>query len=110
MLTPLPTCSLPIAMPRARSNERFHLSLSLQSERKIKIKQCQYPRRRSIDASGENSDKIRAIDAERGVFETETGEVADARNITATATVHPAHSSGDVDLLFERPVGNLHGK
>ena len=25
MLTPLPTCSLPTATPRARSNERFHL-------------------------------------------------------------------------------------
>ena len=36
MLTPLPTCSLPIATPRARSNERFHLQLSqLAYERRI---------------------------------------------------------------------------
>ena len=108
MLTPLPTCSLPIATPRARSNERFHLSLS---ERKIKIKRCQYSRRRSVDTSGENSDKIRVSHAEGGVIKTETGEVADGRSIAAAAApVHPTHSSGDVDLLFQRPVGNLHEK
>ena len=74
------------------------------------MKQCQYLRRRSIDASGENSGKIRAIHAEGAVIKTETGEVADGRDIAATTAVHPAHSSGDVDLLFERPAGNLHGK
>ena len=43
-------------------------------------------------------------------MKTETGEVAYGRNIAATAAIHPAHSGGDVDLLFEGPVGNLHGK
>lgn len=48
--------------------------------------------------------------AERGVTKTKTGEVAEGRNIAATAAIHPAHSGGDINLLFERPVGNLHGK
>ena len=74
------------------------------------IKQCPYSRRCNIDASGKNSGKIRAIHAEGGVIKTETRKVADGSNIAATTAVHPAHSSGDVDLLFERPSGNLHGK
>jgi hypothetical protein len=72
--------------------------------------QDQCSRGRSIDASGENSGEIRAIHAEGGVCKTEAGEVADGRNIATTAADHPAHTSGHVDFLFERPVGNLHGK
>ena len=73
------------------------------------MKPYHYLRGYSIDTSGENCGEIRAIHTEGRVIKTEAREVADERDIAATAAVHKAHSGGDIDLLFERPVGNLHG-
>lgn len=65
------------------------------------------PSRRSIDASRESGSKIRKTHAEWGIFEAQAREIAHRRCIPNTAANRPAHTSGDIDFLFERERGNL---
>jgi len=112
MLTPLWTCSLPIAMPRARSRERFQLGLeSSEVEWKaVLTKLSQDLRGCSIDTSGESGREISKAHSEGRVFKTETREVGDGCDVPDAAAIFPAYASSDVDLLFERPGGNLDAK
>jgi hypothetical protein len=106
----LPTCSLPIATPRPRIKERFQLcsqTSEVKTKARVKIIIIHNSRRRGINSSRERSDKVSKSYSERGIFETEPGEVTDGRNITDAAAIGPSHASCDIDSLLERPCGDL---
>jgi hypothetical protein len=63
-----------------------------------------------IDSSGEGRNEIGETYTEGRVFKTETGKVANGRDIPDAAAIRPANASGDVDLLLKRPGSNLHIK
>ncbi len=73
MLTPLPTCYLPIATPRTLHGA-------------------------TINGIGESGGEIHIGHTKERIFKTEAGKVIDGRDIAYTMAIHPASASGDVDL------------
>jgi len=55
----------------------------------------------SIDRSRESGGEIGKADSEGRIVKAETREVVYRRDIADAAAILPAHSSGDVDLLFK---------
>jgi len=80
-------------------------------KRETKLKRsCQGSRRRCVDSSWENRNEIGRAYPKWPIFETEAREVGDRRYVTSAAAIRITYTSSDVDLLFERPCGNLDTK